>query len=93
MNMSKAYSNRSACFFLLKMYKECMADTELVLKNGCTPLMMPILDQHDSECLKRIEGEDQQPPQSSSKFSFDPDEKFPCMADLVKFIYTVLRCK
>lgn len=33
-NINLAYSNRSACFFNMKMYGNCLVDIELAIKSG-----------------------------------------------------------
>lgn len=80
--ISLAYANRSACFIRMKMYRECLVDIELAKSFGFPLDKMPKLDERMAECLRHIaDGEqiDSQP-----QMSYDPDEKFPCMANVLK---------
>lgn len=84
-NVSYAYANRATCFLKLKRYNECLRDIQLAkqanyphkpklmrLKTKCEQLMHGI-----HEITKKEDTID-------CKLSFDPNEKFPCMADVLE---------
>lgn len=81
--ISLAYANRSACFFHLKMYAECIVDIELAINAGYPAHSMPKLEKRKEECMKHLQDEQ---PTAGPKLSFDPDEKFPCMANVVEVV-------
>lgn len=83
-NISLAYANRSACFLHMKKYKECLVDIELARKTGYPTHLMPKLDQREAECMKLIESDGKKSDDMALKLSFDPDEQFPCMANVLK---------
>lgn len=82
-NVGWAYANRSACFFNMKKYKECLVDIELAKSGGYSDCLIPKLDERKIECLKRIE-EDPQSSQPTVKLSFEPHKDFPCMANVLE---------
>lgn len=82
-NLSLAYANRSTCFLKLKMYKEALKDIELAKEAGYPANLMPKLNQRKVECLKGIKGGTRLV-ESDFKLSFDSDEYFPCMANVLK---------
>lgn len=79
-----AYANRSACFFNMKLYQECMVDIELAKDAGYPEHLMPKLDQRKNDCTKLIDEGAQATDDFGLKLSFEPDEKFPCMANVLK---------
>lgn len=81
-NVSLAYANRSACFLHMKAYKKCLVDIELAKKSGYPKRLMAKLDQRAAECLKAMENDDES--EHAPTLSFKPDDKFPCMANVVK---------
>lgn len=82
-HISLAYSNRSACFFNMKMYTNCMIDIEFAKKSGYPDNLMPKLIRRNDECLRLIE-EGSEAPGLDNSLSFEPNEKFPAMANVVK---------
>lgn len=82
-NISLAYANRSASLFHKEKFKESLVDIELAKKSGYPQHLMLKLDQRKAECLKRIE-EGMQMDRFDAKLAFEPDEKFPCMANVLK---------
>lgn len=85
-NISLALANRSACFFHLKMYKECLIDIELAKEFGYPDNLMWKLVQRKQDCLKSIEGAAASGPVDDfgRKLSFEADEKFSCMANVLQ---------
>lgn len=82
-NIALAYANRSACFFNMKMYKESLVDIELARKNGYPANLMEKLDRREAEC-KKLLIEEATEKSDVTKLSFEPDEKFPFMANVLR---------
>lgn len=78
-----AYANRSTCFMKLNMFKKCLADIELAKQNKCPAQLMKKLDERKLECLKLMESKDDQGEISEAKLDFDPNEMFPCLANVL----------
>lgn len=83
-HISLAFANRSACFFNMKLYTECMADIESAKNAGYPEHLVPKLDQRKIDCMKLIEEGAQVTDDFGLKLSFDPDETFRCMANVLK---------
>lgn len=83
-NVSLAYGNRSACFFKLKQYDECLIDIELAKEAGYPVKLMPKLNRRKEECLKAIE-EGEPSIKIGLKLSMAANEQFPCMANVLKY--------
>lgn len=79
--LSYAYSNRSNCFFQLKMYSKCLVDIELALQSNCAQKLIPKLADRKVKCLELI---DEELSRFVPKLSFEPDERFPCMAKVLE---------
>lgn len=85
-HISLAYANRSSCFLKLKKYNECLKDIQLAIEHGYPVDLMPKLEERKSECLKCIETDgDGQTSAFVPKLSFEPDEKYPYLANVVSF--------
>lgn len=82
-DVSLAYANRSACLYHLKMFKECLIDIRLAKEAGYPEHLMQKLNQREANCLKQIE-DVTQPDDFGLKLSFDPDDKLPCMANVLE---------
>lgn len=83
-NLALAYGNRAACFLKLKFYKEALKDIELSKEAGYPPHLFPKLDRRKENCLKLMREEGSRSHQHEAKLSFEADEKFPCMANVLK---------
>lgn len=82
-NVSFAYANRASCFLHLKMYDECLRDIELAVQANYPH--MPKLMQRKADCEAKIKGSfPKQKAPFEPKLSFNPNEKFPCMADALE---------
>lgn len=79
-NVSLAYANRAACFFELKMYDKCLVDIDLAAK-ASYPYMENLMARKE-RCLKAKTSADQ-PLEFHPKLSFEPNEQFPCMANVL----------
>lgn len=83
-NMSLAYANRSACFFHMQKYNHCLKDIELAREHNYPKRLMQKLDEREVECVKQLNVKNGSPEDIEPKLSFDPDEKFPCMANVLE---------
>lgn len=81
-HISLAYANRSACFIRMKMYRECLIDIDLAKRFGFPTEKMRKLDERKAECLRYIDGVEET--NSRIKMNYEPDDKFPCMANVLK---------
>lgn len=85
-NVSLAYANRSTCFLHMKRYTQCLNDIALAKENNYPKPLMHKLDDRESRCLEEmkkscnIEVEED----NETKLSFDPDEIFPCLANVLE---------
>lgn len=82
-HMGLAYANRSACFLHLKMYDKCLADIRLAMQANYPQQLMPKLVRRKAVCLEQIE-RNGQPSVFEPELSFEADEKFSCMANVLK---------
>lgn len=83
-NVSLAYANRSACFFKIRKYNECLNDIELTRENNYPKRLMRKLDEREIECLVQLKKMDEIQVEYEPKLSFDPDVNFPCLANVLK---------
>ncbi|XP_037051198.1 SET domain-containing protein 3-like [Bradysia coprophila] len=81
-NASLAYANRAFTFLKLEMYNECFADIELAKKAGYPE--MSKLEQRKAICSNSMK-EDTDSPNArwKPKLDYDPNEKFPCLANIL----------
>lgn len=82
-NISVAYSGRSACFYNMNMYKECLIDIELATKFGYPNDQMPELVQRKANCMKLI-AEGEQLNDFVAKLDFEADKNCPSMANVLR---------
>lgn len=78
-NISLAYANRSACFFHLNLFNECLGDIELAKKAGYPNHLLPKLEQRKVDCLKV-----EQKKEEGYKLCAEPNKKFPSMANVMR---------
>lgn len=83
-NVSFAYANRSSCFLHMGKYTQCLNDIEMARETGYPKRLMHKLDEREMHCLEKIKERDEIEDQPGPKLSFDPDEKFPCMANVLE---------
>ncbi|XP_031617209.1 SET and MYND domain-containing protein DDB_G0273589-like [Contarinia nasturtii] len=81
-NISLAYANRASCFLQMKMYKKCLKDIEFAKEAGYPANLMTKLDQRKANCLQYM-NDGVQCNEFEAKLSFDPNQKFPCMANVL----------
>ncbi|XP_055322500.1 uncharacterized protein LOC129578250 [Sitodiplosis mosellana] len=79
--LSYAYSNRSSCFFRLKLYSKCLVDIELALQSNCAQQLIPKLNDRKAKCLEVL---DEELSYFAPKLSHEPDERFPCMVKVLE---------
>lgn len=84
-HISLAYANRSSCFLNMKLYNECLIDIELAKEAGYPMDLMPKLDQRKEDCLKCIKEDAESLEIFQPKLSYESHEKFPCIANVLKF--------
>lgn len=84
-NISLAYANRSACFFKLKLYRECLADIDLAKDAGYPEDLLPKLDRRKVECLEAIDDGVKSFEKFEPTLSYPPDDRFPCIANVIEF--------
>lgn len=82
-NEALAYSNRSACYFHMMLFNEVLVDIELALNANLPNHLIPMLKQRRSESLKQISSA-KHLPNSEPKLSYEADENFPCMANVIE---------
>lgn len=78
-----AYANRSACFFELKMYENCMLDINLAKEANLPQRLMAKIDKRRDDCLSFIEA-GAQPVPFKPKLSFEAHPNFPEMANVLQ---------
>ncbi|XP_055295214.1 SET and MYND domain-containing protein 4-like [Sitodiplosis mosellana] len=85
-NVALAYSNRSACFFHMRMYDEALVDIELAKKANISDHLIPKLEhcEQESRTLRRIQ---KTPSKRPCQLSYESDDDFPCMVDVIKIKY------
>lgn len=79
-----AYANRSACYFKLEMYNECLIDIDLAKMANYPEHLLPKLEKRKDECLKAI-AEGKQYEINMPKLSYEPHAMFPGMANVLEF--------
>lgn len=78
-----AFSNRSACFLEMKMFKKCLTDIELAKNNKYPKHLKDKLNNRQNECLKLMEIENDQSEVGDINLDFGANEKFQCIANVV----------
>lgn len=81
-----AYANRSFCFLKLKMFNECLEDIKLAKQSNYPAHLIFKLDEREALCTKSIEDGEQKIYDIGLKLSYDPDEKFPCLANVLNVV-------
>lgn len=78
--ISLAYANRAACFLCLELYENCLNDIELAAEAGYPKHLVPKLETRKKICSEKM----QEDPQPKRKLTIEPDEKFPCLANVAE---------
>lgn len=82
-NLALAYGNRSAVFFELKLYRQCLNNIRLAREFNCPSEKMSKLNDREEKCLQLMK-DDQQPgsnPFDYFKLSCPPNPKIPFVID------------
>ncbi|XP_055295571.1 SET and MYND domain-containing protein DDB_G0273589-like [Sitodiplosis mosellana] len=82
-NVALAYSNRSACFVKMRMYKEAIVDIQLAKEANFPERLVPKLEQRERDCRKLMSSV-KTPPKYVCKLSYAADKNFPGMANVVE---------
>lgn len=83
-NVGLAYANRSACFFRLQKYSQCITDIELALVNNIPEKLIPKLEDRKQLCVNEIEKGFRCAADPEPKLSYAPNEKFSCLANVLE---------
>lgn len=78
-----AFANRSACFFNMKQYHECLVDIELAKENNCAKSSIPELEQRKLMCQMYI-ANGWQREEGTLQMDFEESEKFPGMSNAIE---------
>lgn len=82
-NLGFAYANRSACFFNLKMFDECLIDIELARKYNYPKHLMTELEKRKLCCLQQI-SEQTQITKQTVQLNCNEDKRFPGMSSAIE---------
>lgn len=84
-NIGSTYARRSACFFRIKMFENCLKDIELAEEFGYPKKLISKLDQLKAECSRHfMRGDNYE--KLETKLDFEADEKFPSMANVLRIV-------
>lgn len=83
-HLALAYANRAACFVKLKFYKEALEDIASSKEAGYPAHLIPKLDRRKADCERMMHEEGSRSREHEAKLSFEADEQFPCMANVLK---------
>lgn len=84
-NVALAYSNRSACFFKMKMYDKTIVDVELAKNSNVPPRVIPKLEAREKECQKlRIAQNERSGSERSFELSYEANKNYPCIANVLE---------
>ncbi|XP_055306392.1 SET and MYND domain-containing protein 4-like [Sitodiplosis mosellana] len=84
-NVALAYSNRSACYFHMRLYNEVLMDIELAKNANLPDRLLPKLEQRkkESKLMSMLELKEEFQP----RLSYKADRNIPCMANVVEIKY------
>lgn len=83
-NIALAYSNRSACFFKVKMFDKVLVDIDLAIKAKIPDRLLPKLKQRREYALKMILVMTGGLPNSTPQLSYKADKNIMSMANVIK---------
>ncbi|XP_055299498.1 SET domain-containing protein 3-like [Sitodiplosis mosellana] len=86
-HVALAYSNRSACYFHMKLFKDVLVDIELAKSANLPDRLIPKLEQRKNESL-RLMSAVKRMDIFKPKLSYKANEHFPCMANVVEMKYS-----
>lgn len=76
-------ANRSACFYNLKMYDNCLVDIELATKNNYPKHLIPELEKRKTKCLKLM-ANGWKSNENHLQLNYTSDDKFPDLSNAIK---------
>lgn len=85
-NLALAYGNRSACYFQLKMFGNCLIDIELAVSGKCPDRLKVKLEKRKADCLNLVQL-DTVTDYQDVHLSYEANKNYPCMANILKFQY------
>lgn len=86
-NIALAYSNRSACFFKLKMYDNALIDIELAQNSPNLPeRTISKLETRKEECQK-LSNSIKPSQYHGVELSYEANENYPCLANVLEIKY------
>lgn len=85
-NLGFAYANRSAVFFEMKLYENCLSNIELAKLHNYPENSFEILNKREARCKELMKNEIQKSssPWSFFKLSHPPNKKIPFIADCLE---------
>ncbi|XP_031619234.1 SET and MYND domain-containing protein 4-like [Contarinia nasturtii] len=86
-NVALVYANRSSCFLSLKMYEKALIDIELAKQTNYPDRLLPKLEERRAKCLRLMETEIIEQSQFEPKLSFQPHDRFNCLANVLDIKY------
>ncbi|XP_031623827.1 SET domain and MYND-type zinc finger protein 6-like isoform X2 [Contarinia nasturtii] len=87
-HVGMAYANRASCFYRLNMFKTALRDIEFAKTTQFPENLLPKLEQLERDIIEASPMEyGEQKPETLPTLSYIPNEKIPCLADVVKIKY------
>lgn len=84
-NVALVHSNRSACFFKLKMFAEALVAIEMAKTAKIPDRLLPKLEQRRQKCQNELENRTwTRQPEYQPKLDFEANKKIPCLANVVE---------
>lgn len=83
-NVSLAYGNRSAGFFYMRLFEQCLTDIKLVKEANYPQHLMRKLNDREEACLERIPKSTPMETTAIPKLSYGADEELPCLANVLE---------
>lgn len=81
-NVCFAYANRATCFLRMKKFDKCLRDIDLAVKANYP--FVPKLMERKAKCQQEMEKAASKKESIEPKLSFEPNEKHPCMANVLE---------
>ncbi|XP_055295185.1 SET and MYND domain-containing protein DDB_G0273589-like [Sitodiplosis mosellana] len=82
-----AYGNRSSYFLTMKMFKNCLIDIELAIKNHYPPKMLAGLNKLKNKCVQSMRTEKDQSDSLHTHLDFEANANFSSLACMVEILY------
>lgn len=82
--MGLAFANRSACFFNMKLFDQCLIDIELAKQNNYPKSLIPELEKRKLHCQKLIASGMHSQERRTLQLDFMENEQFPGMSNVIE---------